>query len=39
VRVAGGYHYVCPICFNAKKLDADSLIASAALQGTIPLWQ
>ena len=30
---------VCPICFNARKLDADSLIASAELQGTIPLWQ
>jgi len=38
-EAAGGHHYVCPICFNAKKLDADSLIANAELQGTIPLWQ
>jgi predicted peroxiredoxin len=36
---AGGQYYVCPICFNAKKLDAESLIAHAELQGTIPLWQ
>lgn len=36
---AGGRYYVCPICFNAKKLDPDSLCANAELQGTIPLWQ
>jgi hypothetical protein len=34
-EAAGGHHYVCPICFNAKKLDADSLITSAEIQGTI----
>jgi predicted peroxiredoxin len=38
-ETAGGHYYVCPICFNAKKLDGDSLIASAEIQGTIPLWQ
>ena len=36
---AGGRYYVCPICFNGKKLDANSLIAGAELEGTIPLWQ
>lgn len=38
-EAAGGRYYVCPICFNAKKLAADSLISGAELQGTIPLWQ
>lgn len=36
---AGGRYYVCPICFDAKKLDRDALIAGAEVQGTIPLWQ
>lgn len=38
-EAAGGRYYVCPICFNAKKLGQDSLITGAELQGTIPLWQ
>ena len=33
-EAAGGRYYVRPICFNTKKLDADSLISSAELQGT-----
>ena len=37
-EAAGGQYYVCPICFNAKKLSQDSLIGGAELQGTIPLW-
>ena len=37
-EAAGGKYYVCPICFNAKQLDADSLIAGAELNGTVPLW-
>jgi len=37
-EVAGGRYYVCPICFNAKKLDADALIAGAEIQGTVPMW-
>ena len=37
-EAAGGRYYVCPICFNAKSLDADALIAGAELQGTVPLW-
>jgi hypothetical protein len=37
--VAGGRYYVCPICFDAKKLRKDALIAGAELQGTAPMWQ
>jgi predicted peroxiredoxin len=37
-EAAGGKYYVCPICFNSKQLDAGSLIASAELQGTVPMW-
>lgn len=36
---AGGRYYVCPICFDAKKLDREQLIAGAEVQGTIPMWQ
>ena len=35
---AEGRYYVCPICFNAKKLDAGSLIGGAEIQGTVPMW-
>ena len=38
-EAAGGRYYVCPICFDAKKLDKAALIAGAELQGTGPLWQ
>lgn len=38
-EAAGGQYYVCSICFNSKKLDANSLITGAELQGTIPMWQ
>src|ERR1700752_4743999 len=34
---AGGRFFVCPICFNAKQLDPDALVANAELQGTIPM--
>jgi predicted peroxiredoxin len=37
-EAAGGTYYVCPICFDAKKLDKDALIAGAELQGTVPMW-
>ena len=37
-EAAGGTYYVCPICFNAKQLDQDSLIAGAEIQGTAPMW-
>jgi predicted peroxiredoxin len=35
---AGGQYYVCPICFNARQLDKDSLIPGAELNGTVPMW-
>jgi predicted peroxiredoxin len=38
-EAAGGRYYVCPVCFNAKQLDASTLIAGAEVQGTIPMWQ
>jgi predicted peroxiredoxin len=38
-EAAGGRYFVCPICFDAKQLDGDALIAGAELQGTIPMWQ
>src|SRR5688500_16755874 len=34
-EAAGGRYYVCPICFNAKQLDPETLIAGAELQGTV----
>jgi predicted peroxiredoxin len=37
-EAAGGHYYVCPICFNAKQLDAEHLIAGAELNGTVPMW-
>jgi len=37
-EAAGGTYYVCPICFNSKKLDDSALIAGAEIQGTVPLW-
>jgi predicted peroxiredoxin len=38
-EAAGGTYYVCPICFDAKKLDKEELLPGAELQGTIPLWR
>lgn len=38
-EAAGGQYFVCPICFNAKKLEAANLIAGAELQGTVPMWE
>jgi predicted peroxiredoxin len=35
---AGGRYYVCPICFDAKKLDKAGLIANAEIAGTAPMW-
>jgi len=37
-EAAGGRYYVCPICFDAKKLDKGDLVVTAELAGTIPLW-
>jgi predicted peroxiredoxin len=38
-QAAGGTMLVCPICFNAKKLDQDKLISGAQLGGTVPMWE
>ncbi|NUO90922.1 MAG: peroxiredoxin [Dermatophilaceae bacterium] len=38
-EAAGGTYYVCPVCFNARKLDADHLIPGAEIQGTVPMWK
>lgn len=38
-EAAGGRYFVCPICFNARRLDASTLIAGAEINGTIPLWE
>ena len=35
---AGGQYMVCPVCFNAKKLDKASLLPNAELAGTVQLW-
>jgi predicted peroxiredoxin len=36
---AGGRFLVCPICFDARKLDKSLLIDGAELGGTVPMWQ
>ena len=35
----GGELLVCPICFNARKLDEGGLAANARLAGATPLWE
>jgi predicted peroxiredoxin len=35
----GGELLVCPICFNARKLDDGALIGNARLAGATPLWE
>lgn len=36
---AGGELLVCPICFNARRLDDASLVPNARLGGTVQLWE
>lgn len=36
---AGGEMLTCPICFNARVLDAATLIPKATLGGTVQLWE
>jgi len=38
-EAAGGTFLVCPICFNARKIGAESLVPNAALGGTVQLWE
>jgi predicted peroxiredoxin len=35
----GGELLVCPICFNARKLDEGNLVSNARLAGATPLWE
>jgi predicted peroxiredoxin len=35
----GGEIFVCPICFNARKLDEGALVPNAKLGGATPLWE
>lgn len=36
---AGGRYYVCPICFDARKLDKGDLVPNAEIAGTVPMWE
>lgn len=36
---AGGRYLVCPICFDARKLDKGHLAGNAEIGGTVPLWE
>ena len=38
-EAAGGELLVCPICFNARRLDEDALASCARIGGTVPLWE
>src|ERR687891_332588 len=38
-EAADGRYYVCPICFDAKRLDKSTLITAAEVQGTVPMWE
>lgn len=35
----GGRHLVCPVCFNARKLEGTELVPNAELGGATPLWE
>ena len=35
----GGRFYVCPVCFNDRKLDDGNLVANAELKGATPLME
>jgi len=35
----GGQLLVCPICFNARKLNENELVANARIGGATPLWE
>jgi predicted peroxiredoxin len=35
----GGELLVCPICFNARKLDESQLVGNARMAGATPLWE
>ena len=35
----GGELLVCPICFNARKLDESELVGHARIAGATPMWE
>ena len=35
----GGKLFVCPICFDARKLDSEQLVGNAQIAGATPLWE
>jgi predicted peroxiredoxin len=37
-EAAGGRYYVCPLCANARQIDADDLVTRAEINGTVPMW-
>lgn len=37
-EAAGGRYFVCPICVSARRLDPDTLIPGAEINGTVPMW-
>lgn len=39
LAAASGELLVCPICFNARKLDEQQLVSNARLGGTVQLWE
>jgi predicted peroxiredoxin len=39
LAAADGRLLACPICFNAKHLDAATLVSNAQLGGTVQLWE
>src|SRR3954466_9512986 len=38
-RDGGGELLVCPICFDARKLDKEQLVPHASIGGATPLWE
>lgn len=36
---AGGSLLVCPICFQSRQLDEDTLVPAARIGGTVQLWE
>jgi predicted peroxiredoxin len=35
----GGQLLVCPVCFNARKLNENDLVENARIGGATPLWE
>ena len=35
----GGQLLVCPVCFNARKLNENELVENARIGGATPLWE